>query len=192
MPERAITQIDILIHPDYHQLWDNSNPNHKPFRRRWDNRVATLANKPNTVLFYFPAVPEKLKSSPYPEYPLLQSAQELYEYECTRRQNYARLLGNRFFWFSPTWPITDKPAKNLQERNLRYNPQKMQLYAYGEYRHLCVNDWLNYIGKQLGIPLRQQHIIKWMSPSVEELECSHPIKTVIEAVYRISYILQGS
>lgn len=57
MPERLITSLDILVHPDWTKLHYSEGkdftPEYQQIREKWLARVGEMSKDPNTMLFYF-------------------------------------------------------------------------------------------------------------------------------------------
>lgn len=54
MPERPITQVELLVHPDYHLIGeDYIEPSHADLRKKWDARIAQTWGKWTNIGFLF-------------------------------------------------------------------------------------------------------------------------------------------
>ena len=151
-PERPITQVDLLVHPDYHLIGEdepNSDPAQMKLRKRWDERITELAENKQALLFYFPGIP---LSGRMPG-DRVEVSFELRIDEAERRIKYERLLKDRFFIFNDWEKHVGKTLfPEFKARGFTYNPQTTKLIAYGEYLHLCVGTWQDETGLVLDIP----------------------------------------
>ena len=170
MSERLITQIDLLVHPDYH-LVDQFRPDlreKRSLRDKWDERVIQIA-KQNTVLLYFQASMLNSRLG-------LWMGENYQEIDQDRRKRYAEILGYNFFQFT-TWeqPTSNKLAWMFRQRNLRYNEKETNLFVYGEYLELCVVTLQDYMERTLGISKGRSHLIPELSLSNNREPRSNPV-----------------
>lgn len=153
-----ITQIDALIHPDY-CLFNRVNdiplhPNQLRLREAWDQRVNSLAENPNSVLFYYSCVNN-------PPLTLSQGDKDniaqLGEYDQTRIDRYSEILGDRFINMRRTEEPDAVELRILMERGMIYDWRATQLYSYGEIYEGCVWEWNRGVKSALNIAARNCH-----------------------------------
>lgn len=144
MVELKVTQIDLAIHQDYH------NMSHKPavvdkrqkvLRERWEIRAQELAKMPGGVMVVFPASRAlQLKTT---ENPLVRDERE-------RIKKLGSLLGDRLHVPEGIDLLEDEYRSLFQFRNWILS-DNINLWVYGEYYGSCVRGWGEIAQKALEI-----------------------------------------
>jgi hypothetical protein len=159
MSEIEIKQIDVLVHPDYHLIWEDTESGfnaQQSLRARWDSRIVNLAKDGDGILFYYSGIP----LSPHILYEGITINEDLKKEEQLRLRRYQDLLGDRFICFSSPWeePNAEFLQSLLKKRGLKYRPSSTLLTAYGEYLDLCVISWQEATGEALFIPYKNYSV----------------------------------
>src|SRR3989338_378347 len=168
MAEIEIKQVDVLVHPDYHLIWEDDESGFStqlPLRAAWDSRIVNLAKDGSWVLFYYSGIP----LSPHILYEGIIINEDLKKEEQLRRMHYQELLGDRFICFTTPWeePNATSLQPLLKKRGLKYRPSSTLLTAYGEYLNQCVSIWQESTGEALFIPYKNYSV----DPSLSVKHC---------------------
>lgn len=144
MVELKVTQIDLAVHQDYHNMLDTppvADERQRALRERWATRAQELAKIPDGVMIVFPA----------------SRATELYSRnnpiirdERDRIRELRSLLGDRLY-------VPNKVDLSIDEYRCLFRSRKWtidgstNLWVYGEYYGSCVIGWGEIAKKALGI-----------------------------------------
>lgn len=165
MAEIPISQIDALIHPDYHLRWESEpdlTPGHIRKRLRWDARAEALADNPQAVMLYFSTFIKREPHTGKITTSFLDN--ELYGEDRARIVRYKKMLGKRFFLFPGLEKPTGQALQNMfSQRDFFFNPRPAYLHTYGEYYELCVDTWNRHLVKVLKLPAENSRRIGELS-----------------------------
>ncbi|MFA5894208.1 MAG: hypothetical protein WC851_00355 [Candidatus Shapirobacteria bacterium] len=149
-----ITQIDVLIHPDFYQMKNPSMPLHqiqKDLRSLWDERVNELRNSGDGVLIYFSNMPKDELAMGMRNKNSLDN--DIKRGDIDRIKRYQRELGDRFILFSELEQPSAEQLKDIfSSRGFSYEPDETKLCPYGEAFDACVTAWGYHIKTVLQIP----------------------------------------
>ncbi len=151
-----INGIEAAVHLGYHRSLCKQNFHLRRLNQAWDERVAQLAQEPNSLLVYVSCIP--LTQGELTISPLQTITAQLKEDEQRRREEYKALLGNRFLLIKPepANQVLDGLPGLIRELDSYPNPRGVQLLAYGEYEELCVKDCFEQLKRHFPIPTEQK------------------------------------
>lgn len=147
--KRIITQIDVLVHPEYNRLrLAKELPiplgEQDALRQRWFERGIMLSHNANSLLIHhslfidhFPGIGDGSKT-----FIKTHDRPDLWALETERIRNFKMLLGDRYILFGAYhYPSSAELAGLLESREMAIDPDKARVLAYGEYYERCVNYW---------------------------------------------------
>ncbi len=166
MPEQQITQVEALIHADYHLVWGENQLDsaHILRQRAWDRRVREAVANTNTAMVYVCSSIFKPQDAEIP-YVVTGIGQMQYrDADLTRVLNYRQILGNRFFLLARNQaPHTEEMQELFSGRGLYWIPEQTELIGYGEYYEECVRVWTREFAKSFDLGPNQYSRAKELS-----------------------------
>lgn len=137
-----------LVHADFESTINLHSRREAQLRSAWDREAVSLAKGKDSALLYFSAFPY----NPWlPDEERVNYPAEAVHRELTRREQYSKLLKERFIFYS----LMERPNASLQlelrERGLTYDPNRITLTFYGEYIDSCVEKWMKDTQRALGL-----------------------------------------
>jgi hypothetical protein len=150
-----VSQIDILVHPDFYQMDTPELPLHSrqiELRKKWDERIKELQKNDEAILIYFSNIPEeKLKQVMKGEAIITNGIERD---DLGRIERYKELLGERFILYSKMVPNDGEIKRTFDEKGMTYKADTTKIYPYGEALEACVTAYSWHIKEELQIPNR--------------------------------------
>ena len=178
----VISDIDLLVHPDYYQIerpFPELHPIQENLRAAWQSRVQSISTNKHHALFYFSPF-----SKQYIDNPTLHNLQillgrkkiPLLEHDIGRIKRFGSMLKDRFVLFgSNDFPIKNGLLRIFNERNFTYEPDRTNIWSYGELTdtsdglNACVPAWGERIQSELNIPYQNLYFPHELALNMEQV-----------------------